>query len=320
MRPLVAENRTGGERTPLAARSTAQRRFAGFAWGVLVYNVAVILWGALVRATGSGAGCGGHWPLCNGDVLPNVSQMGTVIEFTHRIMSGLALALVVLLFVWSRKTFPPHHEARRWAMWSLIFILTEALLGASLVLLGHVARDESVGRVYSLATHLVNTFLLLASLALTAWFATRPSGYGKARQISLSAAGPLVALVLVAVAGAIMALGDTLFPSHTLAEGMRDDFSSTASFLIRLRIIHPFLAVAAGLAIALVAFPEYRARHTATLHTLSGWLLSLFAAQIVVGGVSILLQAPLALQLSHLLVADAIWITLVLFTAERAAR
>lgn len=314
----MAENRRDGKRTRLTSGSASQRRFAGFAWGVLTYNVAVILWGALVRATGSGAGCGGHWPLCNGDVLPNVSQLGTVIEFTHRIMSGLALTLVVLLFVWARKAFTPHHEARHWAMWSLVFILTEALLGASLVLLGHVARDESVGRVYSLATHLVNTFLLLASIALTAWFAARPAGAGKVRMLSLQAAGPLAALVLVAVAGAITALGDTLFPAHSLAEGMRDDFTSTASFLIRLRIIHPFLAVAAGLAIALVAFPEYRACHNATLRTLSGWLLSLFVAQIVLGGASILLQAPLGLQLLHLLVADAIWITLVLFTAERA--
>ena len=127
----------------------------------------------------------------------------------------------------------------------------------------------------------------------------------------------MIALVLVAVAGAITALGDTLFPAHTLAEGVRDDFSSTASFLIRLRMIHPFLAVAAGVVIALVAVPEYRARQTARLRALSGWLLALFAAQIAAGAASILLQAPVPIQLLHLLIADAIWITLVLFTAER---
>ena len=322
MRPLVAETRAGAVPTSDARLSITQhRRFAVFAWGVLAYNVAVILWGALVRATGSGAGCGGHWPLCNGDVLPNVSQAGTVIEFTHRVMSGLALIVVAVMFGWARKTYPPRHRARRWAIWSLVFILTEALLGAALVLLGHVARNESAGRVYSLATHLVNTFLLLASLALAAWFATRPevqpSAPRKTRPLVLSASGPLVALVLVAVAGAITALGDTLFPAHTLVEGVRADFSSTASFLIRLRIIHPFLAVAAGFLIALVAFPEYRARHTARLRALSGWLLALFAAQMAVGGASILLQAPVAIQVLHLLIADVIWITLVLFTAER---
>jgi heme A synthase len=200
-----------------------------------------------------------------------------------------------------------------------VFILSEALLGASLVLLGHVARNESVGRVYSLATHLINTFLLLASLALTARYAgeERPASSRKNPAFSLAAAGPLVALVMVAVAGVITALGDTLFPSHTLIEGMREDFSSTASFLIRLRIIHPFLAVGAGFVVALVALPEYRARHTRQLRALSGWLLVLFAAQFAVGTLSIALQAPVPIQLLHLLLADSIWIALVLFTAER---
>jgi heme A synthase len=238
-------------------------------------------------------------------------------------MSGIALLVVVAMFVWARRAFTPGHAARRWAGWALVFILAEALLGASLVLLGHVARNESVGRVYSLATHLINTFLLLASLGLTAWYSgqnTRAARSPNERTFSPRAVGPLIALVLVAVAGVITALGDTLFPSHTLAEGMRNDFSSTASFLIRLRIIHPFLAVGAGLVVALVALPEYRARYTARLHALSGWLLALFAAQFAVGALSILLQAPVPIQILHLLLADTIWIVLVLFTAERGTR
>jgi cytochrome c oxidase assembly protein subunit 15 len=296
---------------PASPEVAVHPRFARFAWGVLAYNVAVILWGALVRATGSGAGCGGHWPLCNGNVLPNISQIATVIELTHRIMSGVALVLVAAMFFWAWKTFAPGHPARRWANWSLVFILTEALLGASLVLLGHVARNESVGRVYSLGLHLINTFLLLASLALAARAATRKIG-----RFSLAQSGPLIALVLVAIAGAITALGDTLFPAHTLAEGVRNDFSSTASFLIRLRIIHPFLALASGVVIALIAIPEFKLRRT----PLAGWLLALFVAQVAAGSASILLQAPLPLQLLHLLIADTLWITLVLFTAEAAVR
>jgi len=316
MEQLAADRRASAALSADSNGVPAHRRFRLFAWGVLAYNLLVILWGALVRATGSGAGCGGHWPLCNGDVLPDVSQIGTVIELTHRVMSGLALLLVIAMFAVARKTYPPRHAARRWAAWSLVFILTEALLGASLVLLGHVASNESVGRVYSLSTHLVNTFLLLASLALAAWSAIAPLDLRPTQWLSLSIAGPLAALVLVAVAGAITALGDTLFPSHTLAEGLRDDFSSTASFLIRLRIIHPFLAIAAGFLIAMVAVPEYRTPSTHLLRRLSGGLLALLAAQVAIGGASILLHAPVPMQLLHLLIADAIWITLVLFTAE----
>ena len=47
------------------------RSFARFAGAVLGYNLLVIVWGAYVRASGSGAGCGNHWPLCNGVVVPN---------------------------------------------------------------------------------------------------------------------------------------------------------------------------------------------------------------------------------------------------------
>src|SRR6202140_1947282 len=174
MQDLAAETRASAIAPPAVPAAAAHCRFRRFAWGVLAYNVLVILWGALVRATGSGAGCGGHWPLCNGDVLPDVSQIGTVIELTHRVMSGLALILVIAMFALARKAYPPRHAARRWTAWSLVFILTEAVLGAALVLLGHVASKESVGRVYSLATHLVNALFLLASLALAAWSAGWP--------------------------------------------------------------------------------------------------------------------------------------------------
>jgi heme A synthase len=318
--PLVADRRTNVT-PPLPA---ARRHLAVFAWGVLAYNIAVILWGALVRATGSGAGCGGHWPLCNGDVLPAVAQAATAIEFTHRIMSGLALAAVAGLFVWARRVCPPRHPVRRGATWALVFILLEALLGAALVLLGHVAKNESAGRIYSLSAHLVNTFLLLASLALTAqrasvWAANkREDAPPLPRIFNLPSLAPLAAIALVAVAGAITALGDTLFPAHTLAEGMRDDFAATAHFLVRLRVIHPALAIAAASFLAWLAIPEWRARRTPALYLLSGGLLGLAGCEVLAGAANILLQAPLAMQLIHLFIADCLWITLILFVTERA--
>src|SRR5450755_2070071 len=73
---------------------------ARFAWFLVAYNVAVIVWGAYVRATGSGAGCGSHWPLCNGEFLPTTPQTQTVIEFTHRVTSGVSLVLAAILLMW----------------------------------------------------------------------------------------------------------------------------------------------------------------------------------------------------------------------------
>ena len=85
----ASEPTTERRAASVTSASSGTRHFANFAWGVLAYNILVILWGALVRATGSGAGCGGHWPLCNGDVMPEVSQVATAIEFTHRFIRAL---------------------------------------------------------------------------------------------------------------------------------------------------------------------------------------------------------------------------------------
>ncbi|NOT09425.1 MAG: hypothetical protein HOP28_14615 [Gemmatimonadales bacterium] len=145
--------------------------FPVFAWGVLGVNLFVILWGALVRATGSGAGCGRHWPLCNGQVLPQSPATNTLIEFTHRATSGVALLLVIALWWWSRRAFPAGHRARRAALWSLGLIVVEALIGAGLVLFELVENDDSLFRVAYLSGHLLNTFVLLGALALTAWWA-----------------------------------------------------------------------------------------------------------------------------------------------------
>src|SRR5664279_4937818 len=109
--------------------------FARFAWGVVAYNLAVVLWGAFVRATGSGAGCGNHWPLCNGTATPHSASAATIIEFTHRVTSGLDLALVALLVVWAFRRFPRQHPVRLGATLSALFLITEALVGAALVLL-----------------------------------------------------------------------------------------------------------------------------------------------------------------------------------------
>src|SRR5437764_4034200 len=87
-----------------AAAVTVRRTPAAlvrYAWVVVAYNILVILWGALVRATGSGAGCGNHWPLCNGQVIPLSPRIDTVIEFTHRMMTGGASFIVLGLLVWT---------------------------------------------------------------------------------------------------------------------------------------------------------------------------------------------------------------------------
>ncbi len=298
------------------------KSFARFAWAVLFVNMLVVLWGAFVRATGSGAGCGSHWPLCNGEVIPRAPQIGTIIEFSHRLSSGLALILVVILFVWAWKIFPKKHPVRLGASLSFFFIITEALVGAALVLFKWVAQDASTGRVISIAVHLVNTFLLLASITLTAWWASGGSpiqikGNGKKSWVLISA---LAGVLLIGVTGAITALGDTLFPSASLAEGIRQDFLSTGHILIRLRIWHPITAVLVAFYVGFIAYWEWNSNQDYWVRRFSATLGGLFILQLCAGLLNVFLLAPVWMQLIHLLLAESVWISLILLTASVLAK
>ena len=294
------------------------QRFVPFAWGVLGYNILVILWGAVVRATGSGAGCGSHWPLCNGEVIPETGQLATVIEFGHRLTSGVALLLVVLLVIWAFRAFLKGHPARRGAVLSLVFIMIEALIGAGLVLFDLVEDNSSVARAIVISIHLVNTFLLLAVLTLTAYWGKTGNPISLCDQGApkwILGAG-LLGMLVLGVSGAITALGDTLFPVTSLQEGIEMDLSPTAHFLIQLRVFHPFIAIGISLywifgAAAVAALrPEQNLRQFATLVAI------LWVAQLGVGLINLALLAPVWMQVIHLLMADVIWIALILFTAR----
>lgn len=292
-------------------------RFATYTWGLLAYNLLVILWGAFVRATGSGAGCGAHWPLCNGEVVPRAPQVETMIEFTHRLSSGLVLLLVIGLVVWAWRMFPKGDPVRLGAMLSLIFTITEALLGAGLVLFKLVADNDSMARAASMALHLVNTFLLLGALTLTAWWA---AGGGRLRLraqglVGWLLAGGFIGMLLLGMSGAITALGDTLFPAGSLAEGMRRDFSPTAHFLEELRVWHPVIAIMMGFYLFFAGQFIARQRTDRATRWCAWGLGALFVIQLGAGVVNLLLLAPVWMQLVHLLLADLVWITLVLLSA-----
>jgi len=306
----------------LAYNLPVHTKAARFAWFVLAWNVVVILWGAYVRASGSGAGCGAHWPLCNGEIVPRAPSAEMLVEFSHRVTSGLALVAVVVLFVWVWRTVAAGHPARRGVLCSLIFIVTEALLGAGLVLFRLVAKDESLARAMVMPLHLANTLVLLACLTLTAhWLSGGApiSLKGRGRHLWLLVV-LLVAMIGVGKTGAIAALGDTLYPTNSFMEGVAADASATASFLLRLRILHPALGVVVGMALifGLGAIPMDRSERRGRALRLV--VASLAGIQMLLGFVNVWLAAPVWLQLVHLLVADLLWITLVLVAASILAR
>ncbi len=295
--------------------------FARYVRGVLAYTLLVVLWGAYVRASGSGAGCGAHWPKCDGRVIPRLASAEQVVEFTHRLTSGAAGLLVLGMLVWAFRAYAKGHPVRRGAVLSTAFMVLEALLGAALVRFELVADDDSAFRAFSMVAHLVNTFLLLAALALTAWWASGKPDVrlrGQGAVAALLGVGVLGVLAIGAT-GAVAALGDTLFPSASLAEGIRRDFSPTAHFLLRLRVFHPAAAVLVGAYLVLAGRAVARLRPAPETRRLGGALGVLFGVQLAAGALNVVLMAPVPMQLLHLLLADGVWIALVLLSASALA-
>jgi cytochrome c oxidase assembly protein subunit 15 len=296
--------------------SPALRRFA---WGVLVYFIAVILWGTLVRATGAGAGCGNHWPLCNGTVIQHSASVDTMIEFTHRLTSGLSFFAVVGLLAWTFAGTVRGHLARAAAVASVVFTLIEATLGALLVKLGLTAQSQSPLRPAYLALHLTNTLLLLAALTLTAHLLNRRKGYlrGSIRMVApFAAVAGVFAVMIVGVTGSLAALGDTLFPASSLGLALAQDFSVTSGWLVRWRWMHPTVAFLASISLIWLLVRATRRDAHWDNRGLSALVLLLLAVVYALGLLDVLLLAPLWVQVAHLLAADTLWAALVVLAAR----
>ena len=293
---------------------TPQRRRARtIAWAALATNVAVILWGAIVRATGSGAGCGNHWPLCNGDVLPQDPSITTLIEFSHRLSSGVALIATLVLGYHAWRAYPSGHRVRLGALLAAVTIVVESLLGAGLVLLDMVAQNRSIARGWWVGGHLVNTLALLSAFTAAAVWATgttRPRLPLVTHRRRLFAAVIVAMLVMAATGatGAITALGDTLFPASSLAEGLAQKAMSDAHPFVKMRYWHPAVAVTAALALGLAGRAFAEASASPRGRRLADGVAIACLIQLGAGGLNVLLLAPVWMQLVHLVMADTIWI------------
>jgi heme A synthase len=303
---------------PTAPTRAGLPRFAVYAWVVLAYNLVVVLWGSFVRATGSGNGCGSHWPLCNGVAVPRSPTLATIIEVTHRYSSAIAGMLILGMLFWAFRAFPRKHIVRTGALMTTFFVLTEGAIGAGLVLYEKTAQDKSTARIVYLSVHLINTFLLVACIALTAWWASgakRPS-WRTAGNVRWFLLAGMFSTLILGVSGAITALGDTLYPVSSLAEGLRQDLSSSAPFVVQFRKYHPLIAMLVGGFLAIFAL--YRSTLTTSITTrrLAFSLSGLVVAQWVFGALDVYLLAPYWLQLLHLFLADLLWIAAILLSAD----
>jgi len=291
---------------------------AHFARFVVAYNITVIVWGAYVRATGSGAGCGSHWPLCNGEFLPTTPQTQTVIEFTHRITSGVSLVLVAILLIWCWRRTTKGDWPRWSAVAAAVLLFNEALLGALLVLVDHLGGlGRSTAHALFLCLHFGNTLFLLAALALTArWISSGGRRFSAVRTpyLTIATGLGLVSVMVIGMTGSLASLGDTIFPADSLRHAVVQDFSSSSPTLLRLRVLHPIAVVIGSLYVLWLLQAFWRKQER------SAWMSLLpitLTGQIALGAMNVILLAPVWLQMTHLLVAEMFWILLVLASADQ---
>lgn len=300
-------------------------KFAKYVWFVLAYNLLVILWGVFLRASLSGDGCGEHWLTCGGEVIPSAPELKTQIEFFHRITSSLAGIFVIGLLISSivkyvREKSGQNNLLLKMSILSLIFIIIEGVVGGLLVLTGNTAANWTPARPFWMAAHLVNTFTLIAVLALTAWFGSGGKSFSflKAeRKPLILIAIATIGIFIIGMSGSIAALSSMIFPSSTLAEGIAKDFSSSSHYILQLRPLHPLFAVGFGLFLAFLA--AWLRKKGNGDHSITKWanvLTILLGLQLMAGMITLIFLAPILLQLLHLLLADLIWISFVLLVAS----
>ncbi len=292
----------------------SQTAFRNFAWSLLGYTVLVILWGGFVRASGSGAGCGAHWPLCNGEIIPHSPTLNTIIEFSHRLTSGMAGIVAILLVAWAFLAFGRQTSVFKASLAAFLFMMLEGAIGAGLVLFEYVAYNPSIARAYWMAAHLTNTFFLLAALTLTAWWASgghllRFRGRRLNRWMTL---GSLIGLLVLGASGAVTALGDTL----AIGGGLNPTQNAVVGTLTGLRIYHPILACSVFVLVTATVVESRRRSPSAWAARFGRTVVGLMLLQLLIGLVNVQLQAPVGVQLVHLLMTDLIWIGFILFSVE----
>lgn len=288
--------------------------FIRYAWFVVAYLVGVILWGAIVRATGSGAGCGNHWPDCNGQIIPQADSIETLIEFSHRLTSGFSGILIIILLIWAFRLLPVRKFVRYMAFMTFVFVLIEGGLGAALVRLELVEDNASTLRAVAIALHLVNTLILLGWASLTAWGASQNQPIrivaGARTRIMLIVA--LLSFAVMSAAGAVTALGDTLFLSGVIGPGT----DGVEHFLISLRAWHPALAIAVSAYLFAIGYMLQRQYDNPLIDKQINLLYMLVSLQVGMGILNIVLKAPIWMQVTHLLIADSLWLLLIVLSAN----
>ncbi|MCB0370135.1 MAG: COX15/CtaA family protein [Bdellovibrionales bacterium] len=305
-------------------------KLSQIALGLIFYTILVILWGAWVRISHSGDGCGDTWPLCQGQIIPQAAMKKTWVEYSHRFTSGLYGIIVVILYFWIKKRKDIRSSIPKWSFWVLIFMITEALLGAKLVIFRLVNLNDSVWRLIVMSLHQLNSFLLVA-FSVRLYCASKEDSFlalfdNESREIKkvsevlsikklFGSPVPLFLILILAMTGAWAALSTTLFPSVSLFKGLMEDFANDSHYLLKIRITHPVLGILFGSLMALLFYKksldyeesQSRGPLIKLLQRLSLITSLAITSGVVIGILTLVTLSPLPLKMIHLAIAHILW-------------
>ena len=284
-------------------------------FAVLILSLLVILWGMWVRLSFSGDGCGDQWPMCQNEWIPQSQESKTWVEWLHRITSGTFALSILFLFISAIKLFERKHPVRFWTGMAFVFTLTEVLIGAVLVLKGLTGFNVSSFRLFMLNVHLVNSLLLVGSLVLSWRYSLKTYSVPALKQILFYG----VPFLLIVFLGAFASFSNIAYPSSSLQESLTMDFNPSSPWVLKLRILHPLVAILFSCIFLVHFFKSKLPRISIEKFNMKNWrawfhqrrfhlVITMFVIGVLTGITTLLLLSPTILKLIHAISFYIIWI------------
>ena len=274
----------------------------------LAYNLGVVIWGAWVRISFSGDGCGNSWPLCDGNLIPTAATPAKWIEWSHRASTGLFGAWMILLVTLGFLNYPKGHPVRRPLILAFALTVAEALIGALLVKLELVSNNQSIARAWVMGIHQITSLMLTGSIFVAALYA-QYALHDKTKNWRVTA--PLFLVFgLVIFSGALAALAGTLFPSINLISGILADFDSVSHILVRVRLSHPLLATC----FCFLTIAWLLMKRESLLFKARNVLYIFLVGNFIFGAMTLLNLSPTWMRLTHLALAHLLCMSLIYVT------
>jgi heme a synthase len=286
--------------------ATMTRSFTRLAWTAAAFTYLLIILGAIVRITGSGMGCGEHWPLCNGRLLPPL-DLPTLIEYTHRLVAAAVSVVVTALAAyawWLRQEAGSTEQSsngpiavqsdRPTVRPSVVSYVALALLVLQVALGAIAVRLELPP--WTVILHLGIAMLLLATLIVAARGSVRsPPSRAGLGALFLGFVTVLFGALTANLGAASACLGFPLCNGELVPEG---------NYLQHVHWTHRLLAY------ALLGYVVWWALRTGRRG--AWYVVALVTAQVAVAAALVLLALPRPLQAAHVAVGAAVWAGLVL--------